>query len=383
MRPKAAELREREDRLNWPLILLAIDVAAIVCAALLCGRLLASQPRLRSAQLICLIAFCTGCGVLLGHQEYGPWMPPAFRIDLGRWAGALNLARNMTPGLFMLLCFTLFTDGRRFPRWLLVLLAAQLVLEEPGRAIIPSGWRYARLATQTTPALLQTVFAGFALYWTVADWRVDLIERRRRTRLLTLVVSGLLTLVSGLLTRVLINPDSPANYAVHVALTLADLTILTFVLFQLTEVDVGRYLAFEPASTARRQPTAGADAGPALARLTTLLETDRVWQEEGLSLRQLADRVGLPEYRLRKLIHEQLGYRNFNALLHDHRVREACRQLGDPGLRRTPILTIALSVGYASVNTFNRGFREIMGVTPSVWRAETLGGAAETAPEPE
>lgn len=366
--------------MSAPLILLALDVATVVCAVLLGGRVLASRPRAPSAQLIALIAFATACAVLLGHQDYGPWMPPAFRIDVGAWAGALNFARNLTPGLFMLLCFTLFTDRRRFPRWLLALFAVQLALEEPGRAMIPAAWRYARLATQTAPALLQTLFAGFALYWTVADWRVDLIERRRRTRLLTLIVSGLLTLVSGLLTRVVIDPDSPANYAVHVALTAADLAILTFVLFQLTQVDVGHALAFEPQSPAPPRPAARADSGAALARLTALLDSDRVWQEEGLSLKGLADRVGLPEYRLRKLIHEQLGYRNFNALLHDHRVREACRQLGDPDLRRTPILTIALSVGYASVNTFNRGFREIMGVTPSTWRATAH---RETTPETE
>ena len=373
--------------MSAPLIFLSLDVATIVCAALLGARVLASRPRLRSAQLIALIAFSLGCGVVLGHQEYGYWMPPQFRIDVGGWAGFLNLARNLAPGLFMLLCFTLFTDRRRFPIGLLALLAVQLGLEEPGRSLIPPGWRYARLATQTAPALLQTLFAGFALYWTVVDWRADLIERRRRTRVLTLVVIGLLTLVSSLLTRVLIVPDSPANYIVHVALTAADLAIVAFVLFQLTDGDVGRYLAFEAAVTRPPRATAEADLGPALARLTRLLEEERVCQREGLSLKGLADLVGLPEYRLRKLIHEQLGYRNFNALLHDYRIREACRQLSDPALRRTPILTIALSVGYASVNTFSRGFREIMGVTPSAWRAAELsaasGGDHDIAPKGE
>jgi AraC-like DNA-binding protein len=361
---------------------LALDVATIACALLLGARVLVSRPRAPSVQLISMIAFATACGVLLGHQDYGYWMPPAFRIDVGAWAGALNFARNLTPGLFMLLCFTLFTDRRRIPPWFLILFAAQMALEEPGRAVIPAAWRYARLATQTAPALLQTLFAGFAFYWTIADWRVDLIERRRRTRLLTLAVAGFLTLVSGLLTRVVIDPDSPASYAVHVALTAADLAILTLVLFQLTEVDVGRYLTFEPPKPPPR-PIADADAGAPLVRLTALLESEEVWREEGLSLKGLADRTGLPEYRLRKLVHERLGYRNFNALLHEHRVREACRQLRDPGLRRTPILTIALSVGYASVNTFNRGFREIMGVTPSAWRAAALSAEGETAPEPE
>jgi AraC-like DNA-binding protein len=346
---------------------------------------LISQPRLASARLIALIALAMACGVLLGRQEYGYWAPPAFRIDVGRWAWVLDLARNLTPGLVMLLCFTLFTERRRFPRWLLVLLVVQLALDEPGRAMIPSAWRYARFATQTAPALLQMIFAGFALYWTVADWRFDLVETRRAIRALTLAVGGGLIVASGLL-QVLIDPNSHANYLAHEALAVADLAILAFILLRVTDGDAGRYLDFESARAAVRPgPAANADFGPALARLTALLEEERICEQEGLSLNELADRVGVPEYRLRKLIHEQLGYRNFNALLHDYRIREACRQLSDPALRRTPILTIALSVGYASINTFNRGFREIIGVTPSAWREAKLdaGRAPDAAPKGE
>ena len=367
--------------MSAPLVFLAIEVAAVVCALLLAARVLASRPRLRSAQLIALIAFDTACAVVLAHQEYGYWTPAAFRIDLGGWTGFLNLARNLTPGLFMLLCFTLFTDRRRFPRWLLVLLAIQLGLEEPAHAFIPPDWAYARFATETAPALLQTLFVGFALYWTVADWRVDLVERRRRTRLLTLAVSGVVTMVAGLLTRVLIDPDSYASYLAHVGLTATFLAILVFILFWLTQADVGRQLDFATVDPSARSPRPATDERPALARLNALLEDERVCEREGLSLKALADRVGVPEYRLRRLIHEQLVYRNCNALLHDYRIREACRQLSDPARRRTPILTIALSVGYSSVNTFNRGFREVMRATPSAYRAEIL--ARSDAPERE
>jgi AraC-like DNA-binding protein len=369
--------------LSAPLILLAVDVATIVCAALLAARVLISRPQLASARLLALIALAMACGALLGRQDYGYWIPPAFRIDVGGWARLLDLARNLTPGLVMLLCFTLFTEKRRFPRWLLVLLVAQLALDEPGRAVIPSAWRYARFATQTAPSLLQMIFAGFALYWTVADWRFDLVETRRAIRALTMAVGGGLIITSGLL-QVLIDPDSPANYIAHEALAVADLTILAFVLFRLTDGDVARYLDFESPRASVR-PAANAEPDPALARLTTLLEEERICEQEGLSLRQLAARVGVPEYRLRKLIHERLGYRNFNALLHDYRIREACRRLSDPAMRRTPILTIALSVGYASINTFSRGFREIMGVTPSAWREATLEavGAPDTPPKGE
>jgi AraC-like DNA-binding protein len=109
-----------------------------------------------------------------------------------------------------------------------------------------------------------------------------------------------------------------------------------------------------------------------------LIEEKHAYREPGLTLAGLAARVGVPEYRLRKLIHEELGHRNFNAFLHAYRVREACAQLSDPTMRRIPVLTIALSVGYQSVNTFNRGFREVMGVTPSAYRA-----GENAAPNPE
>ena len=359
--------------MSMPLFLLAIDVATIVCAMLLGARVLASQPRSRNALLIAMIAFAMACGVLLGRQEYGYWIQPAFRVDVGGWAWVLDIARNLTPGLFMLLCFNLFVEQRRFPRWLLILVAVQLCLDEPGRAIVPQAWRYAYFATRTAPALLQMLFGGISLYWTVAEWRDDLVEARRSVRVATLVVGGGLNVASGL-SQVLIDQASHTNYLAHEMLAAANLAILAFVLFRVIGEDANRVLDFELAPAAiMPRPEAAIGPDPALARLIALLEEERICQNEGLSLAQLAARVGLPEYRLRKLIHEQLGYRNFNALLHDYRIREACRQLSDPALRRTPILTIALSVGYASINTFSRGFREIMGMTPSAWRDAKLG----------
>lgn len=62
------------------------------------------------------------------------------------------------------------------------------------------------------------------------------------------------------------------------------------------------------------------------------------------------------------------GIATSTPFLHAYRIAEARSLLADPEHRRTPILTIALSVGYSSVNTFNRGFREVMGMAPSDWR---------------
>jgi AraC-like DNA-binding protein len=112
------------------------------------------------------------------------------------------------------------------------------------------------------------------------------------------------------------------------------------------------------------------------------MDEERLYREAGLTLKRLADRVGLPEYRLRRLIHDRLGFQNFSAFLHSYRIRDVCVQLADPDLRRTPILTIAFDAGYQSMNTFNRAFRGIMGVTPSAYRAAPVdtpaAGRSET-----
>ncbi|MGN6147543.1 MAG: helix-turn-helix transcriptional regulator, partial [Rhizomicrobium sp.] len=175
---------------------------------------------------------------------------------------------------------------------------------------------------------------------------------------------------ASLFLRVLIPQDSIENYYTHLILIAANLPIVVFLLVFAT--DDGLDVLLE-SQRARAKLVSASDVTPetalALARLSNLLETDHIYRRPDLVLKDLSDLVGLPEYRMRKLINEQLGYRNFNAFLHDYRIREACGQLRDPSMRRIPILTIALSTGYQSINTFNRAFRDIMEMTPSAYRS--------------
>jgi AraC-like DNA-binding protein len=356
--------------MSAPLFFLCCDIANIVCNTLLAARVLARRPRLLSAQLIALINFDTICYIVLSRQEYGWWIPEAYRFNVGALSIFLNFAQNLTPGLFMILCFTLFADRPRFPRWLLALFFVEMFLEVPMRWLIGAG-ALGDFATRVAPAILQAIFAGFAVYWTIANWRADLIERRRHARMLVIVIVGLNIIGSTLFLRVLIPQNSVENYYVHLALVVSNLPLVLFVLSYLKTEDLDTPLERGSPAPVANAPRAALDPEIAaiLARLSPLMEKERVYRRPTLSIKELADLVQTPEYRLRKVIHEQLGYPNFNVFLHDYRIREACQQLRDPALSRIPILTIALSTGYQSINTFNRGFREIMDMTPSAYRA--------------
>ena len=98
------------------------------------------------------------------------------------------------------------------------------------------------------------------------------------------------------------------------------------------------------------------------------LDKEEVWREEGLTIGALASRLGAAEHHLRRLINEDLGYRNFAAFLNERRVAAAQVALTDPEKNRVAISTVAYDFGFSSLAPFNRAFREITGKTPSEWR---------------
>jgi AraC-like DNA-binding protein len=102
------------------------------------------------------------------------------------------------------------------------------------------------------------------------------------------------------------------------------------------------------------------------------MNDERLYRDQDLSVGSLAARLAVPEYVLRRLIHNRLGCRNFAAFVNEYRLREVHERLSDPGLDRRPILTLALEAGFGSVGPFNRIFRDRYGMTPSEFRARKL-----------
>jgi hypothetical protein len=101
------------------------------------------------------------------------------------------------------------------------------------------------------------------------------------------------------------------------------------------------------------------------------MTVDRAYRQEGLSIGQVALRLGLPEYRLRQLINQGLGYRNFAAFLNFYRIADAREALADPAAQaEVPILTIALDAGFNSLGPFNRAFDHFW---PTSGEVEALG----------
>lgn len=115
-----------------------------------------------------------------------------------------------------------------------------------------------------------------------------------------------------------------------------------------------------------------------LQKLTEVMEEGEVWRRMGLTVGALAETVGVPEHRLRKLINQELGYRNFSDFLNARRITVAKDNLADPNKARVSIATIAFDLGYSSLGPFNRAFRDLVGQTPSEWRRSALAPLARS-----
>jgi AraC-like DNA-binding protein len=353
-----------------------VDVIGFFSVLLFGLRVLVTSAKQRNARLIALICLDSACAIVLARQDYAYWIPEAYQMHVGLLRIPFHIARNMTSGLLMILCHSIFQDESKLPRWLTGAFVLQVVMESAGALRSTNGSEWQHDILQVVPALLQLLFVGCALYWMLRGWGADLVETRRKLRWIFLLIVGTFMFFSILLERLLIPWGSIAEFYVHLTLSMLLAMLAVFALLATFRSDEPIYIdpfrdetSRTPRAAVKSAPVVGAHDG-AIAAVRRAFVEQHVYRDGELTVASLAQKLAMPEYRLRKLIHEQLGYRNFNALLHDYRISEASRDLADPAKNSLPILTIALTVGYNSINPFNRAFRDAKGMTPSAFRSQ-------------
>ncbi len=357
------------------LLYVGIDGAAVTVMLLVAIQLARQAPDRWVAFLVAFIMAGSISYVISARDDYGMLIDAPFRLDLGSLHPLFNLLRNAISGAFMLLCHAIFRDGHKPPRVLIGLWLFQLLAEEPLDWLIGdwgSGTVTRTLLLEALPSVLQITFGVFALYWMLADRDADLVGSRRRARILIVTIVAVQSVLSLMLERVAFQlgwVPLDWQYPIHVMLVALGLPFLGLLLFASMSPDTSLVLG------ARRRP-ASVPADRSLppreatdtARVRSAFEEEQIYRQAGLTVRELAQHLALPEYRLRNLIHEHMGFRNFNALLHHYRVGEVSTALEDPAQNTTPVLTLALCAGYQSINPFNRAFRELKGMTPTEYR---------------
>lgn len=357
-----------------PLLLFGAQIVAIMSVLLLAAGYLKTDPRAGSARTFAIMAVFVVFYVLNGMTS--PNIDPNFQINLDSISLLITLGVNAICGLFMIYCFLIFQEQQRFPVTLSTAFALQVSLDfllalldtsEGGAA----GEGSALLATSMD--VLQLGFVGFAIYWTLKGWRADLVDDRRVFRWFIIGVQGALIFIVVLVENFLL-PGGSVNDATGQAVIVYSIATLTLaMLLAAMRFDfVSLSYVIRKVAELTEEPEQEGVKTFDIESFNETFNGGKLYREAGLTISGLAKKLNMPEYRLRSFIHKQLGFRNFNAMLHKYRIEDASEALSDQENQNVPVLTIALSVGYQSITPFNNAFREIKGVTPSEYRKQHL-----------
>ncbi len=325
------------------------------------------------ARLISLYSFCLSAYVLAGL--------PLISGNLFSFFLLFRFA-TLAPFILWVIAFTLFVDNEKIhpATWFVILyfeltrgVGIGISYIYPALTINDFGF----VVVQIIPQGIMLLFALHTIYLAYHGYGPDLLEQRRRLRLSFVVIMGVLLIVvvgSGfinLFSRFFLEENQTILPFVPDYLISLYIFVMTFLfcqrIFQLNQ-EATTLITGGNKSTDKTRLNGNSQnkVDPSfLEKIKQTMEEGKLYTQTGLTISDLADNLSIQEYRLRRIINQQLNFRNFNQFLNNYRIEDACNRLKETN---TPVSTIALDVGYASLSVFNKAFKERYGVTPTEFR---------------
>jgi AraC-like DNA-binding protein len=304
----------------------------------------------------------------LGSAAHALTATSGFAPPVTPWHAALIAVSAGNVVVFWLFARALFDDAFEVRRWHAVPWAAVVALSLVNCLVLVPARTLDPQILATAMSVISLVFVALAVSQTIASWSTDLVEDRRRLRVFVVVATAIYAAVNAVLQLFM-----PANGSPGLVPT-ANATILAAVVIAIAYslMRVGGETIFPVAEGQRAAAVVSNEQSAAdrrlLDALMRLMSDERVYRHDGITIGTLATKLSVPEYRLRRLINQRLGYRNFNVFLNNHRIEEAKAALADPSQAEVPVITIAMDAGFQSLGPFNRAFKATTGVTPTEYR---------------
>lgn len=341
---------------------IALRGAAAILLLFLAAALLRDGWRVAAARYGAALALSGACSVVTATPEFcapgSLWLIP---FQIGAFGG---------EALLWLFAAALFDDEFEESWRYGAIWAAMVAMPFVARSLHSSAmaWIHAGFVFG---------FAGLAFWLALSGRSGDLVEGRRRFRIVFVAAIGSYIATVNLLD---LGFDAAAPITIRLVQNAVLLAIALGAGWSVLIVNRdGPLLSLAP-SARRRVAAAAPAASPALGdsegvlldALRDIMERQRAYREEGLTITALAARLGTQEYRLRRLINQKLDHRNFSEFLNRYRLSEITAALGDPAQAEVSILTIALDAGFGSIGPFNRAFKAHTGQTPTEYRRAQL-----------
>jgi AraC-like DNA-binding protein len=329
-----------------------------------------------ATSLIMLSALAWQMTVLPGRKDIG----------LSLTAGACFFLYRAAPETFGFLLLVLFAgplicnrairagfEHHQRPVWLDALLLGTALVS----GIFGYVWGHSKMAA----SVFNILSLGLFLEPVVLIWRGlgdDLIEIRRCIRLWFLGAGTALSLLIALVS---------IYGSAQMAVSIGGVATLGFALIVILW---GRKFLPSAAGEAKAVAVIGQDPGETRPlnrqevlirdRLRQMMTDEKLYSTPNLTLSRLAQRLDVPEHRLRRVIRAGEGHKHFSAYLNAYRLKAFKVLIEDKDYDQQSILSLAFGVGYNALSAFNRAFKAAEGMTPSAYRQARI--AARTARKP-
>ena len=197
--------------------------------------------------------------------------------------------------------------------------------------------------------------------------REDKKPRNRYWVVLTLIVFNILNLWIDIPRAAEVFEPTQAAFA----RTIFGLTFVYLVTTLVFRIDP-RPVLLLPGTMVRRAAELTADELALADKIRDLMRLDKLYQEPSFNRADLARELNVSENVLSRVINGAFT-KSFRKLLNDHRVEEAKLLLRDSDM---PVTQILFDVGFNSLASFNRVFKNTTGQAPTEYRASVTTGSA-------
>lgn len=328
---------------------LAFRSAAVALLLVLAASLLSDFRNVLAARL--------GAAFALGSAAHAASYSVGVSSLVPAWHAPLIALSTGNIVVFWLFTRALFDDEFRLRWWHGSIWALVTALSFVGCLWIAPGGNVRFSVTMVN--LIVLGFIALAVVQTIASWSADLVERRRRVRVFIVCAAALYGGLNAVL-QIFVAGSDVGDFAntINAGVLACIVAAIAYAMLRVDGTDLFPVAAETAPAIVFSQPAADDTADQKLIdALMRLTADERIYRHEDLTIGVLAGRLKIPEYRLRRLINQRLGYRNFNVFLNNHRIEEAKAALADPAQAEVPVITIAMDAGFQSLGPFNRAFK--------------------------
>lgn len=326
-------------------------------------------------KLLTFFAICMACYLVFPLLDLSQNKTASFL--LGRLAFA-------TPAVLWLIAYAFLVDKLKVPMAVWICIAAYMLLRAIGSIyfhVVPAHPRFSLefALFYIVPASLGLFMCANMIFLALSGYDQDLIEERRKIRVPFVLILGGLFVLMGTNSAIGLAKQMSEGFPISsetlewasvlciFPVTLAVNVILfrlSFTNFQLT-VPYEKYLSTR--STCENLDPRELEFK---TRIISSMEQDKLFTKSGLTIGELANALNIQEYKLRHIINRHLHYKNFSNFLNGFRIKEAEKKLVNTN---DSIFNIGLDVGYTSLSSFHKAFKESHGKTPKEFRVLNRG----------